>query len=67
MISTKDSQRAAERFVGMLRDDVYLQVVLGLRPLGEAEIARVGRAGGGYLPALALQRGLVGARGARGR
>lgn len=39
VISIKDSQRAAERFVGMLRDDVHLQVVLGLRaPLGEAEI-----------------------------
>ncbi|WP_457584984.1 TetR/AcrR family transcriptional regulator C-terminal domain-containing protein [Ensifer canadensis] len=39
-ISIKDSQRAAERFIGMLRDDVHLQVVLGLRaPLSEAEIA----------------------------
>jgi AcrR family transcriptional regulator len=40
-ISIENSQRAAERFVGMLRDDVHLQVVLGLRaPLDEAEMDR---------------------------
>lgn len=38
-ISINDSQRAAERFVGMLRDDIHLQVVLGLRaPPNDAEI-----------------------------
>ncbi|MBP1887982.1 TetR/AcrR family transcriptional regulator [Sinorhizobium mexicanum] len=38
-ISIKDSARAAERFVGMLRDDLYLRVVLGLRaPLDETEM-----------------------------
>jgi AcrR family transcriptional regulator len=40
-ISIDNSQRAAERFLGMLRDDVHLQVVLGLRaPLNKAEIDR---------------------------
>ena len=40
-ISIGNSQRAAERFLGMLRDDVHLQVVLGLRaPLDGAEMDR---------------------------
>jgi hypothetical protein len=40
-ISIENSQRAAERFLGMLRDDVHLQVVLGLRaPLNKAEMDR---------------------------
>lgn len=40
VISIADGQRAAERFIGMLRDDVHLQAVLGLRaPPGEAEMA----------------------------
>ncbi|MBB3810866.1 MULTISPECIES: TetR/AcrR family transcriptional regulator [Hyphomicrobiales] len=32
VISIADCQRAAERFLGMLRDDVHLRVVLGLQP-----------------------------------
>lgn len=31
-IDVDDSRRAAERFIGMLRDDLHLRVVLGLRP-----------------------------------
>jgi AcrR family transcriptional regulator len=31
-IEVDDSQRAAERFTGMLRDDLHLRVVLGLSP-----------------------------------
>ena len=39
-IQIDDSQRAAEHFVGMLRDDLHLRVVLGLRlPPGEKEMA----------------------------
>jgi hypothetical protein len=30
-IEVEDSRRAAEQFIGMLRDDLHLQVVLGLR------------------------------------
>src|SRR5262249_41898741 len=31
-IDIKDTTRAAEHFIGMLRDDLHLKVVLGLRP-----------------------------------
>jgi hypothetical protein len=31
-IKVEDSRRAAEHFIGMLRDDLHLRVVLGLRP-----------------------------------
>src|ERR1700754_1673910 len=31
-IEVEDCQRAAEHFIGMLRDDLHLRVVLGLRP-----------------------------------
>jgi AcrR family transcriptional regulator len=38
-IDMKDTTRAAEHFIGMLRDDLHLKTVLGLRPpAGPAEI-----------------------------
>jgi AcrR family transcriptional regulator len=38
-VDVEDSGRAAEHFIGMLRDDLYLRVVLGLRrPPSAAEI-----------------------------
>jgi hypothetical protein len=38
-IDIKDTTRAAEHFIGMLRDDLHLKTVLGLRPPpGPAEI-----------------------------
>jgi len=38
-IEVKDSRRAAEHFIGMLRDDLHLRVVLGLRsPPDAAEV-----------------------------
>ncbi len=57
-ISIENSQRAAERFLGMLRDDVHLQVVLGLRaPLDEAEMVRsVDQAVGIFLHGVAAAR-----------
>jgi AcrR family transcriptional regulator len=35
-IEVEDSRRAAEHFIGMLRDDLHLRVVLGLRPPPDA-------------------------------
>jgi TetR/AcrR family transcriptional regulator, mexJK operon transcriptional repressor len=35
-IEVQDCQRAAEHFIGMLRDDLHLRVVLGLRPPPDA-------------------------------
>ena len=35
-IEVADSRRAAEHFIGMLRDDLHLRVVLGLRPPPDA-------------------------------
>lgn len=35
-IDVEDSGRAAEHFIGMLRDDLHLRVVLGLRPAPNA-------------------------------
>jgi TetR/AcrR family transcriptional regulator, mexJK operon transcriptional repressor len=40
-IKVDDSRRGAERFIGMLRDDLHLKVLLGLRPSpNTAEIDR---------------------------
>lgn len=50
-IKIKDTTRAAEHFIGMLRDDLHLKTVLGLRPPpGPAEIeASVRQATGIFL------------------
>ncbi len=39
-IRTDDCQRAADHFVGMIRDNLHLQVVLGLRPAPSEEEAQ---------------------------